>query len=274
MPSHTVQTTDALAPERVDPHHFPLDDIPPLEGKVSTDEWRTRLDLAACYRLIARNGWDDMLSVHVSARVPGEEGKFLINPYGVLFHQVTASSLIKVDYEGNQYTQTPFYLNPAAINIHGGILESRSDVASALHLHTIAGTAVSSLKDGLLPLNQRALYFTNITAYHDYEGIAIEDDERETLARDLGDKWVMFLRNHGTITVGRSVAQAYVYAFFLEQACRYQLATQSAGVEITPLPQEVIDKVPEQATHFKSMGRLEWPALLATLDKEDDSYRR
>ena len=258
---------------RNDRNEWALDRVRPLEGEVSAAEWQARVDLAACYRLVARYGWDDMLSVHISARVPDEEGRFLINPYGLLFSQVTASSLIKVDSSGKKYSETPFHLNPAAINIHGGILDVREDVASVLHLHTNAGVAVSALKSGLLPINQRSLYFMNIIAYHDYEGIAIEEAERIGLARDLGDKWVMILRNHGTLTVGRTVAQAFVYAYFLERACQYQVQTLSMGAELTPLSQETIDVVPTQIGHFEIAGLLEWPALLATLDAEDPSYR-
>ena len=252
---------------------FALDDVPPLEGNVSEAEWQTRVDLAASYRLVARYGWDDMLSIHISARVPGEENAMLINPYGVLFHQITASSLVKVSLDGDILSQTPFPLNPAAINIHGGLLAARDDANSALHLHSVAGVAVSTHKEGLMPINQRSLYFQSITAYHDYEGIAIDENEREVLARDIGDKWVLILRNHGTLTLGRSVSQAFVYAYFLEMACQYQVATLAGGVELTKLPQEVIDRVADQITHFQFAGLMEWPALLASLDADDTSYR-
>lgn len=266
--------SNSVAEQLASRKKFAMDLVPSLEGKVSDTEWEARVDLAAAYRLIARHGWDDMLSTHISARVPDEEGTFLINPYGVLFGQVTASSLIKVDYRGNMLSETPFRLNPAAITFHGGILEARPDAMSALHLHTVAGVAVSTHEKGLLPINQRALYFQPILAYHDYEGLGIEDSERESIARDLGDKWALIMRNHGTLTVGRSVAQAYVYMFFLERACQYQVATLSAGVPIRELPQEVIDLVPRQATHFVRTGTMEWPALLAMLDQEDPSFRK
>ncbi len=270
MPNRAAVQHPASSPQR----EFALNKVPSLEGKVSPEEWQARVDLAAAYRLVARYGWDDMLSTHISARVPGEEGTLLINPYGVLFHQVTASSLIKIDYHGTVLSETPFRVNRAAVTFHGGILEARPDVNSALHLHTPAGVAVSTHEHGLLPINQRALYFQPILAYHDYEGIGFDDSERETVARDLGDKWALIMRNHGTLTVGRSVAQAFVYAYFLEQACRYQVATLAAGVPIRELPQSIIDRVAQQATHFANAGVLEWPALLATLDQEDPSYRR
>lgn len=258
----------------IEQNKFHLSEVPSLEGKVSPAEWQARVDLAAAYRLIARHGWDDMLSAHISARVPDEEGTLLINPYGLLFHQVTASSLIKIDYSGKPLSETPFPINRTAVTFHGGVLEARPDVNSALHLHTTAGVAVSTHQRGLLPLNQRALYFQPMLAYHDYEGLGFDDSERETVAQDLGDKWALIMRNHGTLTVGRSVAQAYVYAYFLERACQYQVATLAAGADtINELPQSVIDRVPEQATHFVRAGLMEWPALLATLDAEDPSYR-
>lgn len=251
-----------------------IHNFPSLKERVSEAEWQTRIDLAASYRLVAREGWDEMLSTHISARLPDEPDRFLINPHGVLFGQITASSLVKVDYDGNVYSDTDYPLNPAAIVIHGGILQAREDVASALHLHTQAGVAVSTHKEGLMPLNQRALYFQSVLGYHDYEGLAVDESERETLSADLGpDKWALILRNHGTLTVGRSVAQAYVYMFFLERACQIQVATLAGGVELTKLPQDVIDLVPKQATHFKHMGKFEWPALLKLLDQEDASYR-
>ncbi len=246
--------------------------IPSLQGRVAAEEWQARVDLAAAYRLVAREGWDDLLSTHISARLPGEDGVFLVNPYGLLFSQITASSLIKVDYQGQRLSESAYPHNPAAITIHAAVLEARPDVASVLHLHTVAGVAVSTCADGLMPLNQRALYFLPVLGYHDYEGLAIDDEERVTLVRHLGDKWAMLLRNHGTLACGRSVAQAYVTAFFLEKACQMQVQTLSCGVPLTELPKDVIEKVPEQATHMEHWGRFEWPALLEALDREDPSY--
>jgi len=259
--------------ERARAKRFAIDAVEPLEGKVSAAEWEARVDLAAAYRLIARHGWDDMLSTHISARVPDEDGTFLLNPYGVLFQQVTASSLIKVDFSGKLLCATPFLVNPAAIVFHAPIFEARSDVHSALHLHSTAGVAVATQEHGLLPITQRALYFLPILAYHDYEGIGLEDSEREAVARDLGDKWALILRNHGTLTVGRSVAQAYTYMYFLERACQYQVAALAGGAPIRQLSADVIDLVPQQATHFAHAGLLEWPALLATLDAEGAGFR-
>lgn len=279
MKTTTARSAEAneAQPEALDlarAGRFAMDLVPPLEGEVPAAEWEARVDLAASYRLVAREGWDDLLSTHISAGVPGEEGTFLINPYGVLFHQVTASSLIKVDFDGTVLSETPFLVNPAAIVFHAPILEARADVASALHLHSTAGVAVSAQEHGLLPITQRALYFLPILAYHDYAGIGLEDDERDAVARDLGDNWALILRNHGTLTVGRTIGQAFTYMYFLERAFQYQVAALAGGAPIRQLPQDVIDLVPRQATHFEHAGLLEWPALLATLDGEGAQFRR
>jgi ribulose-5-phosphate 4-epimerase/fuculose-1-phosphate aldolase len=252
---------------------FALSHVPSLKGRVSEAEWRTRVDLAGAYRLVARFGWDDMLSTHISARVPGEPDRFLINPYGLLFGQVTASSLVKVDAAGQRYSETPFPLNPAAIIFHGALLSARADVNAALHLHSTAGTAVSMLEEGLLPLNQRALYLTPMLAYLDYGGLGTEAEEGEALARVLGDKWLVIMRNHGTLAAGRSVGQAFVFAYYLERACEYQLHALATGARLRALSREIIDLVPKQGKHIARSGGLEWPALLATLDDIDSSFR-
>lgn len=251
-----------------------LKSVPSVRDSVSEAEWTARVDLAASYRLVAREGWDEMLSTHISARIPDDPEKFLVNPYGVLFSQITASSLVKVDFEGNVYSDTDYPVNTAAIVIHGGLLEARRDVASAVHLHTPAGVAVSTHKKGLMPLNQRALYFQPILAYHDYEGLALDMDERESLVRDLGtENWAMLLRNHGTLTVGRTIGQAYVYMFFLERACQMQVQTLAGGVPLTELSDELIEKVPQQAFHWEHMGKLEWPALKKLLNEKEPDYK-
>ncbi len=266
----TVQTI--TAPQRIS--QVPLE-FASLRGQVSQAEWAARVDLAAGYRLVAHHGWDDLLSTHISARVPDEPDALLLNPYGLLFSQVTASSLVKVRIaDGERLTPGELPLNAAAINIHCGVLAARPDVQSALHLHTIAGVAVSSLEEGLITgLNQRSAYFgPHNLAYHGYEGLAVEAEQRETLARDLGDKMVMILRNHGTLTVGRSVAQAFVYAFFLEKACQMQVATLSCGRPLSIVPEDIVEQVPEQARHVRAWGRYEWPALLKLLDQVNPGY--
>lgn len=192
-------------------------------------EWSQRVNLAAAYRLVAMFGWDDLVDTHISARVPGPEHHFLINPYGLLFEEITASSLIKVDLYGNQLSESQYSINPAGFTIHSAIHEVREDAGCVIHLHTLDGVAVSSCADGLLPLNQIAQYVTHDLAYHDYEGVALDHDERPRLQRDLGTKNHMLLRNHGTLTVGRSVASAFERMYHLERACSIQVRTRTLG---------------------------------------------
>lgn len=245
-----------------------------LPKDMTDAEWEARVDLAACYRLVARNGWDDLIYTHISAAVPGPKKHFLINPYGMLFSEITASSLVKVDLEGNVVSETPYRINPAGFTIHSAIHAVREDVKCVLHLHTNAGTAVSAQKQGLLPISQTALVVHNDIAYHDYEGIALDLDERERLVAHLGRKNVMILHNHGTLTCGHSVAAAYVRMFFLERACQMQIAAQAGGAELRLLPQSMCDHVFGQvAKNSLRMGELDWPPLLRLLDKEDPSYR-
>lgn len=244
-------------------------------AKDMTDaEWEMRVNLAACYRLVARNGWDDLIYTHISAAVPGSEGHFLINPYGMLFGEITASSLVKVDLDGNIVSATPYTINPAGFTIHSAVHASREDVKCVLHLHTTAGVAVSTQKHGLLPLTQTALVLYNDLAYHDYEGIALDLDERERLVAHLGKKHHLILRNHGTLTVGHTVSAAYVRMFFLERACQMQLAAAAGGAELNVLPPSMCDRVQQQvAKGFSRMGEMDWPPLLRLLDREDPSYR-
>ena len=205
-------------------------------------EWGQRVNLAACYRLIAHYGWDDLVDTHISARVPGPEHHFLINPYGLMFDEITASSLVKVDLDGNQLTKSAYSINPAGFTIHSAIHEVREDAGCVLHLHTPDGTAVASSMEGLLPMNQTAQLVTHDLAYHDYEGIALDHDERPRLQKDLGNKNHMLLRNHGTLTVGRSVASAFERMFHLERACTMQVRTRMLGPTAYPVEQAVVDK--------------------------------
>lgn len=244
---------------------------------ISEAEWRMRVDLAACYRLVDRYGMDDMFATHISARVPGKEEHFLVNPYGVLFSQVTASNLVKVDLDGNIVSDTEHVINPAGFVIHSAIHAAREDAAAVLHLHTPHGQAVSAMREGLLPHTQTAMIAGHDVAYHDFEGIATELDERERLVADLGTKSSMILRNHGTLAVGASVAQAFVRMYFLERACEAQILMLSAGRENLNTPnQGVAEKVEEQSSGagmaMLAQG-LAWPALLRKLDRIDPSYR-
>jgi ribulose-5-phosphate 4-epimerase/fuculose-1-phosphate aldolase len=250
-----------------------------LKDQVSPAEWAMRVDLAACYRLVEMFGWSDLLGTHISARVPGEEDAFLINPYGLLFEEITASSLVKVDEAGTILSPTEYYVNPAGFVIHGAVHMTRPEVACAIHTHTQAGTSVATQKDGLLPLTQHALAVIAHTAYHGYEGIATDLSERERLVRDLGEANILVLRNHGLLTVGRTVAEAFVWMYRAERACRMQLAFQSSGAEATEIPAEVQavtiarNRLANSPEGHRPIGVLEWPALLRKLDRVDTSYR-
>ena len=255
---------------------------PSVRDRVSDAEWKVRTDLAACYRLVALYGWSDLVFTHISAKVPeGVSGPgahhFLINPYGLMFDEITASSLVKVDLDGNQLTESPYSINPAGFTIHSAIHEVREDAGCVLHLHTPDGTAVASCMEGLLPLNQTAQLVTFDLAYHDYEGIALDHDERPRLQNDLGNKNHMLLRNHGTLTVGRSVASAFERMFHLERACTMQVRTRMLGPLAYPVDQVVVDK---NSSLLGNPDRQElrsttlvWPALLRKLDRLDPSYK-
>ena len=240
-------------------------------------EWEQRINLAACYRLVALYGWDDLVDTHISARVPGGDHHFLINPYGLMFDEITASSLVKVDLHGNQLSESEYSINPAGFTIHSAIHEVREDAICVLHLHTIDGTAVSSCTDGLLPLNQTAQFVTHDLAYHDYEGVALDHDERPRLQKDLGNKNHMLLRNHGTLTVGGSVASAFERMYHLERACSMQVRTRALGTPVYPVEQIAVDRNTELLSNrdraeLRSTA-LVWPPLLRKLDRLDPSYR-
>ncbi len=245
-----------------------------VRDQVSEEEWNVRVELAAVYRLVAHYGWTDMIFTHISARVPGPEHHFLINPYGLLFDEITASSLVKVDVEGNAVMDTPHPINPAGFTIHSAVHMAREDAKCVIHLHTDDGVAVSSQKEGLLPLTQHAMQVVPQLAYHDYEGIALDHDERERLVADLGDKSLMLLRNHGTLATGPNCATAFLAMFFLERACTMQIKILSGG---TPnIPNEGVEQVVEkQMDGLFSEGKfahLPWPALLRLLDRENPGY--
>ncbi|MBO9329110.1 class II aldolase/adducin family protein [Achromobacter xylosoxidans] len=237
---------------------------------ISAAEWRTRQDLAACYRLIAHFGMDDSIYTHISARVPGEEGAFLINPYGHLFRDITPESLVKVGMDGVAVSPTSYDVNPAGFTIHSAVHGGRTDAGCVLHAHTVAGVAVSSLACGLQPVNQWALQFYNRVAYHDYEGIALDLDERERLVADLGPHKAMILRNHGLLTLGATVAEACILMLNLDRACRVQLAIQSTGQATYPVSPQVSEKTARQyasgdtnrLTGAVDPNEREWRALL------------
>ena len=242
---------------------------------VSNEEWQQRVDLAACYRLIAMYGWDDLVFTHVSARVPGPDEHFLINAYGLLFEEMTASSLVKVDLNGDKVLDSPHMVNPAGFVIHSAVHEARPDVGCVLHTHTKAGVAVSTQKNGLLPISQTSLFPYASLAYHDYEGVALNDDEKPRLVADLGDKNALMLRNHGLLTTGATIADAFLMMYVFETACQIQVMAQSSGNELIQVPQPIVDGIQAQAEEVTRGlgGQLIWPGLLRKLDRADPSYR-
>jgi ribulose-5-phosphate 4-epimerase/fuculose-1-phosphate aldolase len=248
--------------------------IPSLEGKVSEEEWKLRIDLAAAYRLIAHYGWDDLIFTHMSVRIPGPEHHFLLNPYNLMFEEVTASSLVKVDMQGNPVDPTPFITNPAGFTIHSAVHMSREDANAVIHLHTPHGQAVAAHGEGLLPLTQTAMLVRGDLAFHDYEGVATDHDERERIVADLGTKNAMLLRNHGTLAVGSTVGEAFIRIYFLERACQAQIMALSAGEAINHPPQGTPEIAAEQGAQGLKLAAqfLAWPALLRKAYRLDPNF--
>ena len=248
--------------------------LPSVRDKVSKEEWQIRTDLAATYRLVAHHGWADMIFTHITARVPGSEHHFLINPYGLLFDEITASSLVKIDVEGNKVMESPHPVNPAGFTIHSAIHTAREDAHAVIHVHTADGVAVSCQEHGLLPMSQHAMLVHHDVAYHDYEGVALDHDERPRLVKDMGTKNAMILRNHGTLTVGKTCADAFLRLYNLERACTIQVRALSGGGTINPTNQGVPEKVAGQISDMGNFAdKMVWPALLRLLDRKDPSYR-
>lgn len=249
-----------------------------MPTQMSPDEWQTRRDLAACYRLIDLFGWSDLINTRITARVPGRDHHFLINAYGLLFDEITASSLVKIDAEGRQVEPADSEVNSGGFALPGTIHMARPEVACVLHTHSIAGCAVSMQKDGLLPLNQHALQIVGDIAYHDYEGTARSPAERARFLADLGDRHIMVLRNHGLLVVGTSIASAFLATYRMERACAMQLAFQQSGAAFHPIAAEVVSAAYERESRRRAGGgdpaRLEWPALLRKLDRIDPSYKQ
>jgi ribulose-5-phosphate 4-epimerase/fuculose-1-phosphate aldolase len=248
----------------------------PLRPECSAAEWEARVELAACYRLLAHFRMTDLIYTHSTLRVPGEPGRFLINPYGLRWEEITASSLVKIDTEGNKAAPSPYRVNPAGFTIHSAVHLGRHDAACVIHTHTKAGMAVSALACGILPLSQIAIQWYGRIGYHDYEGIALDLDERERIVRDLGDKRALVLRNHGLLSVGRSVAEAFNTMFYLNLACEVQLAAMATGAELIQPPPAICEKVAAQndkMTFDDDDLTLEWQAHLRLLDRLDPSYK-
>lgn len=246
-----------------------------VRDQVSIDEWQTRVDLAACYRLIAMHGWDDLVFTHISARVPGPGEHFLINAYGLLFEEMTASTLVKVDLAGDKVLDSPYDINPAGFVIHSAVHEARPDVGCVLHAHTKAGVAVSSQEHGLLPISQQSLFPLASLGYHAYEGVALNPDEKPRLVADLGDKTNLILRNHGLLTAAPTIPDAFLAMYVLETACQIQLLAQAGGNELRYVDEKIIAGIAEQAKAVTRGlgGQLAWPGLLRKLDRKDPSYR-
>jgi ribulose-5-phosphate 4-epimerase/fuculose-1-phosphate aldolase len=246
-----------------------------VRSQVSAAEWDMRVNLAAAYRLVALHGWDDLVFTHVSARVPGSEHHFLINPYGMMFEEITASSLVKIDLQGRKVMDSPFEINPAGFTIHSCIHAAREDVACAMHVHSLNGVAVAAQKHGLLPISQQSLFVLASLAYHDYEGVALNAAEQPRLVADLGDKSYLMLRNHGLLTVGASPADAFLYMYIFESACAIQVRAQSGGPELIRLPDAILAGIRAASKEVtRGLGSsLAWPGLLRKLDRSNPGYR-
>ena len=255
-------------------------EIPSLKGKVSDEEWAVRVDLAAAYRLVSRYGWEDLVFTHISARVPGTADQFLINPYGLFFDEITASSLIKIDHEGNILTKPEFVggmeygVNRAGFVIHSAIHMAKPEIACVIHTHTWAGMAVSTMECGLLPNTQTSMRFAKIS-YHDFDGVVINLDAREKLVEDLGDNNALILRNHGLLTTGVTIPEAFNAMHRLELSCKTQIAAMSCNTKLIEVPADVVEAtyMNYQPHVRRPFGLLDWPALLRKLDRIDPGFR-
>jgi ribulose-5-phosphate 4-epimerase/fuculose-1-phosphate aldolase len=239
----------------------------------SEDERKRRIELAACYRLARREGWDELIYNHISARVPGPEHHFLINPFGLAFEEVTASNLVKVDLDGKIIGNSPYPINAAGFTIHSAIHAARPEVGCVIYLHTEVGMALSMIEGGLLPLSQTAMFFHDNIAFHDYEGIALNLDERARLVRDLGDKSVMILRNHGTLVAGRNVGEAFVTMFLLEKAARAQLRAMASGGKLVSAAADAVEITAQFGRSGSGGTQYAWAAMMRRLEREDPSYK-
>jgi ribulose-5-phosphate 4-epimerase/fuculose-1-phosphate aldolase len=246
-----------------------------MENSPLSAERKLRIDLAGCYRLIALYGWDDLVFTHISARLPDEPEHFLINPYGMMFEEITASSLVRVDRYGNKVSDSPYQTNPAGFNIHSAIHEARPEVNCVLHLHTTAGVAVSAQAEGLLPLSQQSIFPLSSISYHGYEGLALNEDERPRLAKDLGHNNYMILRNHGLLVCATNIPDAFLYMYTLQKACEIQIQAQAGRSKLISVPEEIVDRAQMMAQKnlLNLGGMLAWPGLLRKLDRIDPGYR-
>lgn len=247
-----------------------------LREQISPEEWQTRVDLAAAYRLVAHFGWSDLVFTHLTAKVPGPEPHFLINPYGLMFDEITPSSLVKIDLDGRKLQESPYEINPAGFTIHSAIHAARPDAHAVFHTHSLNGVAVSAQKEGVLPLSQQSIFVLASLAYHDYEGVALRDDEKPRLVADLGDKTFLMLRNHGLLTVGQTIPDAFLFLYLFEAACTIQVRAQSGGGPLISIDPRIIATAQQQAAQVTrgAGGHLVWPGLLRKLDRLDPEWRR
>ncbi|CAG1019186.1 4-hydroxy-3-prenylphenylpyruvate oxygenase/4-hydroxy-3-prenylbenzoate synthase [Burkholderiaceae bacterium] len=246
------------------------------QASVSDAEWQTRVNLAAAYRLVALFKWDDLVFTHITARVPGSDNQFLINPYGLMFEEITASSLVKIDTAGNKLDDTAFPVNPAGFTIHSAIHGARHDAQCVLHTHTLNGVAVSAQKGGVLPLSQQSIFVLSSLAYHDYEGVALREEEKPRLVSDLGERNFLMLRNHGLLTLGPTIADAFLNMYLFETVCTIQVRAMAGATELIHIDPRIIAGAQQQAkgaTNGVGGGALTWPGLLRRLDRIDTSYR-
>jgi ribulose-5-phosphate 4-epimerase/fuculose-1-phosphate aldolase len=248
-----------------------------IRDQVSEAEWQQRVNLAACYRLVALFGWDDLIFTHISAKVPGgaEQSKhFLINPFGMTFDEMTASSLVKIDLDGNKVLESPYNINPAGFTIHSAIHAARGDAGCVLHTHSLNGVAVSAQQGGVLPISQQSIFVLSSLAYHGYEGVALSSDEKPRLVADLGDKAFYMLKNHGLLTVGEAIPDAFLMMYFFEAACTIQVRAQAGGGSLIPIDEKIIGGAQMMAKQVLKMSGagLAWPALLRRLDRHNPGY--
>ena len=247
----------------------------PVQDLVSKEEWATRVDLAACYRMVAHYGWDDLIFTHISARVPGPDAHFLINPYGMMFEEVTASSLVKVDLDGNKVLDSDYEINPAGFNIHSAVHCARDDAHCVLHLHTNEGVAVSILEKGMEAFSQASLFPLSSIAYHDYEGVSLNSDEKQRLVSDLGDKNFFILRNHGLLTCASTIPDAFLFMYIMQRAAEVPLMAQGTGQNLIQVPDAILAGIQAQAEMVlkSSGGQLAWPGILRKLDRDYPGFR-
>jgi ribulose-5-phosphate 4-epimerase/fuculose-1-phosphate aldolase len=245
-----------------------------IQHQVSAEEWQIRIDLAAAYRLVALYGWDDLIFTHITAKIPNSD-HFLINPYGLMFEEITASSLVKINLAGEKVMESPHPINPAGFTIHSCIHAARPDAHCVMHTHSINGVAVSAQETGVLPLSQQSYFVLSSLAYHDYEGVALLEDEKPRLVADLGSKHFLMLRNHGLLTTGTSVAEAFLAMYIFEAACMVQVRAQAGGGALRHIPDAILAKASEQMAQVTlgMGGAMTWPALLRKLDRVCPDYK-